>query len=143
MYFLIFGFSAQNGVESGSISLEVSKRLVEIANTVFSKEWSSVFRLEQALSIQWVVRKLAHFTEYAILGGLWGALLHEKKRGLLIGVSLIFVSACFDEFHQLFVPGRYGSFIDIVIDTSGGALGCFVTKTILHKWHSLCRKEVS
>ena len=36
------------------------------------------------------------------------------------------VSAGADEFHQLFVPGRYGCFADVVLDTCGGAFGLLV-----------------
>jgi VanZ family protein len=76
-----------------------------------------------------VVRKAGHFTEYFILFLLWFNVLFEKiKLRKAIGYSLaaVFLYACTDEFHQLFVPGRAGRFTDVLIDFSGGCLGAAV-----------------
>jgi VanZ family protein len=40
-----------------------------------------------------------------------------------IGLLGVEVYAATDEVHQLFVPGRFGTFHDVLIDTTGGALG--------------------
>ena len=64
------------------------------------------------------INKLTHFSEYT-----WT----ERNRKLyLLSVLGVFVSAGADEFHQLFVPGRYGCFADVVLDTCGGAFGLLV-----------------
>jgi VanZ family protein len=73
------------------------------------------------------VRKLAHFTEYAGMGVLvWWLLngwIRKKKNLYFLVVGWVFVSAAADEFHQYFVPGRYASFWDVLLDTCGGAFG--------------------
>ena len=55
---------------------------------------------------------------------------------LLIGVWL-FLSAAMDEFHQFFVPGRYCSLKDVLLDTCGGITGMFVCAGIT----ILCQKR--
>ncbi|MDU4753179.1 MAG: VanZ family protein, partial [Clostridium butyricum] len=72
-----------------------------------------------------IVRKCAHFLEYMILGFLIINLIKEDlklKYIVLIVISGVFLYACTDEFHQLFVSGRDGNLRDIFIDTSGGTV---------------------
>lgn len=66
------------------------------------------------------VRKLAHFTEFFLLGGLL-ALTCRLRRGpalwLPLGVSALV--ACADETIQRFVPGRSGALKDVALDCAG------------------------
>lgn len=85
-----------------------------------------------------IVRKCAHFLEYMILGFLIINLLKNDfklQHVLLFAIMGVFLYACTDEFHQLFVPGRSGNFRDVIIDTSGGALSAilFGLKRLLSK----------
>ena len=81
--------------------------------------------------IHLVVRKLAHFGEYALLGILAARAFRTspnptiKRRWLLISLSIIVGYALIDEYHQSFVPSRTASIFDSLIDMSGGlaALG--------------------
>jgi VanZ family protein len=66
-----------------------------------------------------VLRKLAHFAEYAVLGALLFRAVGREPVAFLLG-SLYAVS---DEVHQAFVPGRLGSPLDWLIDTAGAAAG--------------------
>ena len=86
------------------------------------------------------VRKCAHLTEYAILAVLiWRAF--SKRLGMEpcpwrwkhAGQALLLVVlyAATDEFHQLFVPTREGSILDVLIDTTGAAFGLLVVWSIL------------
>ena len=69
------------------------------------------------------VRKLAHITEFFILGILVFLTLKEFGcKNIYIMILLCFLYACSDEIHQLFVPGRDGNIIDILIDTFGSSL---------------------
>lgn len=70
-----------------------------------------------------VVRKCAHFLEYMILGFLIMNVVrmyYVFKVSSIISILGVFLYACTDEFHQLFVPGREGAFRDVMIDTCGG-----------------------
>ena len=76
-----------------------------------------------------VVRKCAHFLEYMILGFLIINFIKEDFKLyhiVLIAIVGVFLYACTDEFHQLFVPGRDGNFRDVIIDTSGGTLSAIL-----------------
>lgn len=85
-----------------------------------------------------IVRKCAHFLEYMILGFLIINLIKEDlklKYIILLVISGVFLYACTDEFHQLFVSGRDGNLRDIFIDTSGGTVSSllFYLKRLLIK----------
>jgi VanZ family protein len=69
-----------------------------------------------------VLRKLAHATEYAILGFLLLRALGSDWPAFALGMAY----AATDELHQHFVPGRLGSPIDVAIDAAGVAVGVFV-----------------
>lgn len=127
LYILIFGFSAQDGEQSGSLSRMVSEKCVELFNNISGGKWTEAFRESLAEYFEHPIRKLAHFSEYACMGILlyilWSQWLKRGKRLYLLIVLWVFCSAGLDEFHQLFVPGRYGSFADVLLDTCGGAFG--------------------
>jgi len=78
------------------------------------------------------VRKVAHLTEYAILGLLVWRVLRKPVRNdprpwewrqARLALVLVILYAASDEFHQAFVPTRQASVVDVLIDTSGAALG--------------------
>jgi VanZ family protein len=67
----------------------------------------------------YVLRKCAHMTEFAILGILLWRALGAELPALVLAVAY----AGTDELHQLFVRGRHGSVIDVGIDTVGVLIG--------------------
>jgi VanZ family protein len=69
-----------------------------------------------------VLRKLAHGTEYAVLGFLLLRALGRERSALALGIAY----AATDEIHQHFVAGRHGAPIDVAIDAIGVAIGIFV-----------------
>ncbi|HEY2625145.1 MAG TPA: VanZ family protein [Candidatus Udaeobacter sp.] len=81
-------------------------------------------------TIQVVVRKLGHITEYAILAMLlWRGLRHgtrlQAKMSILFSLAWLAAAifAVTDEFHQSFVPSRTASPIDVMIDICGAMIG--------------------
>lgn len=127
LYVLIFGFSAQDGEQSGSLSQMISEKCVELLNNLAGKNWTEGFMRELAEYFEHPLRKLAHFSEYACMGILlyllWSQWIRKGRRLYLLIVLWVFCSAGLDEFHQLFVPGRWGSFWDVLLDTCGGTFG--------------------
>jgi VanZ family protein len=75
---------------------------------------------ETLATIHFITRKLAHFTEYAILGFLAARAFRTYPRWFLISAILIVVYALLDEYHQSFVPSRTASIFDSFIDMAGG-----------------------
>lgn len=88
---------------------------------------------ERIAVAHYLIRKAAHFSEYAVLGFLAGrAFLSSSQRRLRehwfgAAVALIICYALLDEFHQSFVSSRTASIFDSIIDIAGGlfALMCF------------------
>jgi len=66
-----------------------------------------------------ILRKGAHLTEYAVLGGLLYRALGREALALATGI----VYAATDELHQYFVRGRHASPVDVAIDAVGVAVG--------------------
>jgi VanZ family protein len=73
-------------------------------------------------------RIVAHFTEYAILAGLWAwALVPELgRRGLWAAGAISALYAVTDEYHQRFVDGRDSDILDVLTDWAGIAFGLWL-----------------
>lgn len=67
-----------------------------------------------------IVRKLAHFTEYAILGALALRAFAELKYRHVLSLMIVVAVAFADEFGQSFRPSRTASIVDVGIDITGG-----------------------
>ena len=73
-----------------------------------------------------VLRKLAHLTEYALLGAL---LLRATGRPwLALGLGALYATS--DEVHQHFVEGRHGAPLDVAIDTVGVLAGILAWRAL-------------
>jgi len=70
-----------------------------------------------------LLRKLAHFTEFACLGALFAWLLSMFEKPVALAILFGVAVAALDETIQRFVPDRGPSLIDVLIDTSGAILG--------------------
>lgn len=77
-----------------------------------------------------LIRKLAHFSEFACLGLLLGWLLSPEGgfRGFAAPALLGTLAACVDETIQRFVPGRESSLIDVWIDIGGVCAGILLLR---------------
>jgi VanZ family protein len=82
---------------------------------------------EKFHTLHFVIRKLAHLTEYAILGALAFRAVRAGAGGWSTGwaasaVAIALLIAASDEFHQSFVPSRTPSLVDVGIDVVGAAI---------------------
>ena len=88
---------------------------------------------ETLLRAHFLVRKAAHFTEYAILAIFAARAFvtssHEwlRRAWVFATILLIVLYSLSDEYHQSFVASRTGSVYDSLIDIAGGltALVCY------------------
>jgi VanZ family protein len=77
--------------------------------------------------VHFLVRKTAHFSEYALLALLAARAFRtshgEKLRRLwwLAAFALVACVALTDEYHQSFLPSRTGTIYDSLLDMTGGA----------------------
>ena len=74
-----------------------------------------------------VLRKLAHAAEFAVLGAL--LVRATGRAGLAVGLGTLY--ALSDELHQVVVPGRMGSPLDVAIDTVGVTVGVLLWQRLV------------
>jgi len=99
------------------------------AGVIFA--FSSIPSLNSGLGTwDYVLRKCAHMTEYAILA----ALLMRATASYVWAFPLAIAYAASDELHQTFVRGRHGSPLDVGIDAVGALVGLAVWRTKLQSW---------
>ncbi len=127
---LIFGFSQDSGDVSSVKSDGIANVIINIVSDITGKN----------LDIDictFIIRKIAHFTEYMILGLLVINVIKDYKiidtKVLIISILLCFIYACSDEIHQLFVAGRSGNVLDVIIDTIGSICGILLLNNFMKK----------
>lgn len=134
---IIFYLSSESGSDSSARTMEFGKLIATFTGRVFPS---------------YVIRKLAHFMEYAILtfisylalASSFRILISRKivvinekdiKPGFDLNASFsIWITVLFalvDEYHQLFVPGRIGSIFDVLIDVAGGFFILIVIRIVI------------
>lgn len=107
----------------GDVSDEQSGAVVEIVSQVL-EELGVSYPSSSPVSLELLVRKAAHMTEYAILFWLYRRALRLSgaRRPGLCALVLCALYAASDEFHQMFTQDRGPSPVDVAIDTAGAAL---------------------
>ena len=127
----IWGNSLLPGEISGAISDEVK----EILEAIFPGGGTSPSQEG------FLLRKLAHFTEFAALGMCLGWLFGMLKRGKIPPFLLGAAAACVDETIQRFVPDRGPSLRDVGIDACGVLTGLIVLYIGHYYWCKLRTKQ--
>lgn len=127
LYVAIFCFSAEDGDSSSAISVKVTKMVLHAYYQVLGNGGGGGSKADAVLPLEAVIRKMAHFTEYMCVGFLSYSLIilwyKAAWKGSAVVIVQLFVSALLDEFHQYFIPGRYASIKDVIIDVAGGITG--------------------
>lgn len=126
----IFWLSSRDGNQSKDMSDNVRGILAKILGSPLGS---------------FIVRKFAHFFEYAALGFLIGCALFLSRRRFSPVISVI-CSALYsvsDEIHQYFVPGRACRIFDVGVDTLGELTGTLILALIILIVNSIAmrRKE--
>ena len=127
-FIAIFGFSEQNGEQSTSLSRNIT---LDVLNTFGDyNEPLTETQEVQVLNVEHIIRKLAHFTIYTILGILLMSLAetfdYKNRKRLFLCILIGLLYACLDEFHQSFTPGRTPLITDVLIDTLGVIVGSLI-----------------
>lgn len=124
----IFLFSSEQASESTKTSKVVAK---EVISVVIIEDKSDGKSIDKFISKNInVIRKIAHLTEFAILGFFLVNIFKDYKsinfKVILFCVLCAGVYACTDEFHQTLVAGRSGQITDVFIDSAGAFLGALI-----------------
>ena len=133
---LIFFMSAKDGTESGNMS-------DWLLNTGFGRLLMKLLPRLTDYGDRIDIRKYAHMAEYALLAVpstlFFRELLLERFPARSAGCALLlcFLYACSDEYHQTFVPGRAGTFPDVLVDLAGVGFGLMLVLLL-----SVQRKEM-
>ena len=133
---VIFNFSNDNGEKSSSKS---ERFLIKIAEIVKHKELTKEEKEEVLNKYSLPIRKCAHMFVYFVLGIISYLLLHQfyglQPITIIYTLIFCFIYACTDEIHQLFINGRSGQFLDVLIDTCGTLISLIIPtiKTIKNK----------
>lgn len=127
---IIFYLSSQPAAQSDQLSNGLKNGLLSVLMYLLP----GIENLEIG-SLNFYVRKNAHFIAYFILGVLVFSLLIQSKAQKPVNLALLIcmLYAISDEFHQLFVPGRSGQFRDVLIDGAGAILGILLTKIVTNR----------
>lgn len=151
---VIFVFSGMVGAVSNEFSEPITDKVNSVVTSRIVTDLDQRpaidrFILKEKISI--AVRKTAHITEFFLLGALfllrfrlYGA---GNMRAALYSVSACLFLAVFDEYHQTFIPGRYGCLEDVLVDffgvVSGILLCAAVIALVLRIKNKKTKKELS
>lgn len=93
---------------------------------------TNIFKIENIELLSLIIRKLAHFTEYLILGFLAINMLNKNdiSKKYLLSILICIIYATSDEIHQILVPGRACQIRDVLIDSIGSITGVYLYKLI-------------
>ena len=90
---------------------------------IFAFSSRSVIQASEFYLADFVMKKTAHFVEYAVLSILVYRALTQAgigpKKAMLISIIFSILYAISDEWHQSFTPGREPNVRDVIIDTVG------------------------
>lgn len=126
---VIFYMSSRPDYSTKQDSLRVSVEICEACVEDYDRMTPS----EQAVylgPVDHMVRKAAHFLEYALLAFLVCGCLNKgdwRKMGTYLwpwGIATVYAAS--DELHQRFVPGRNGCVSDVCLDSFGAISGVLV-----------------
>ena len=128
---IIFSFSAVPATASTKQSKGLTYNVIKLlnGNKLSEKELTKLTKKVNPL-----VRKIAHFSIYMILAIFTYMFIEELniksksekerlRKNIIYTCIFCIIYAVFDEIHQIYVPGRTGKAIDVIIDTLGSCMG--------------------
>ncbi len=141
-FYIIFGFSSQDGETSGGISKKITEAILEKLNKYNQLEEEE--KEQVSLRTEKIIRKIAHFSIYTAVGLLLMGLLCtykiKDKWKVIITIISGILYAISDEFHQSFSPGRTPKVTDVYIDTLGVIFGVLLMLLIREIYKKVFKK---
>ena len=120
----IFIFSSKNSNESNNTSKTLINNCITIYENITKKD---VDNKKIIKTLNYPVRKCAHYTIYLILGIFVYLYMSTTKLDNKVIISIVFCLICaiFDETHQMFT-GRTSKVLDVLIDTLGSSTSILI-----------------
>lgn len=134
MMIVIFCFSMEDAENSDRTSGQISREVVHVVHPDYDQKPPEIQK-SYFDSVQHLVRKAAHFTEYMILGMLIRFTLTSwvgMRKGLTAaawGLGTIYAGT--DELHQLMINGRSGQWTDVLLDSCGVLTGTLIACAVI------------
>lgn len=93
---------------------------------------------------EWIMRKIFHMFEYAIVTYLTFRILSEEEKrhyywNLFWAFAFTILYAISDEYHQTFTTGRVGVYTDVLIDSAGALISTWLI-FLNHKHKEILKK---
>ena len=124
-WIIIFKFSSQSGEESSNVSRGIIQKIIDFIPNIGEN---------QELAER-VIRKIAHFSIYTLVGLLLKNLFNtydiKEKYKIIYSLIIGIIYAISDEIHQKFVPGRSAQITDVMLDSMGVALGILLVMLVI------------
>ncbi|WMJ85880.1 VanZ family protein [Anaerocolumna sp. MB42-C2] len=139
--FIIYSFSAANGIQSSAMSAGLTDKIIHFFVSVPFLDFNSAQEVISLQVLHLFIRKLGHLTEYAALALSMAFALYKYRvnNRRLISCCMVFgfFYAGTDEIHQLFIIGRSGQFMDVLIDCLGMSAGIIFFYVLIRVCHSI------
>ena len=126
MLVFIFGNSLQTGAQSSATSSRVVNMIQGILKRIAPHSKIATATGEDYLRLHESIRILAHFAEFAVLGGLGAGcclVYNAPKKYQYLGVAGTLFVPVIDEILQYFTAGRAAQFSDVCMDVFGVIAG--------------------
>lgn len=134
------GFIYRNSLASGDMSSGQSKWVLMIICRVLDS-----LEIDSSWLTEYMIRKTAHFAEYAVLGLLlWNGLRSWRMPPRLTAVVQAWLGMLVpltDETLQLFTDGRSGQISDVWLDIAGVFFGTLLTVALGRLWGWVRRRR--
>ena len=141
---MIFLFSAQEGDDSAMLSEGVTEWVLTVLVPGYA-DFTAAQKLAYLERVGFAVRKIAHFTEFALLAVTLSVHLHYRMRGCrriaLTAWAIATMYAGTDELHQMFVGGRGPALRDVAIDSAGALTGALVGIAVILLWRRVRQRN--
>ena len=143
-FYIIFGFSNQDGEKSGNLSKKVTEIIINQIDKIHKLSEEKRESLMDKMHI--VVRKLAHFSIYTLVGIFTMGFLctYNIKNMVKIYISLItgIIYAFSDEIHQAFIAGRSSQLTDVLIDSMGVVFGIVIVLIVCKLFNVVKNRKI-
>lgn len=122
--FIMSSFNAEDSANQSNFIVNIIANILNINNI-------------ELLNL--IIRKLAHYIEYLILGILVINMFIKNNipKSYLISIIFCVIYAISDEIHQFIIPGRACQIKDILIDSIGSITGIYLYKLISKRKKSI------